>query len=197
MIIPDDAIEFCGLIFSGEYDVKRYTREKPSILDIGANIGAFSRWSTYRWPGCTIQCYEPVKQNYNFLLENTKDNPNIECHNVAIGQIQERKMIYYGLQNCGECSFIKGDQQRDYGEEVEVYPASLLPYADIVKIDTEGYELEIITNLSFQPDLFLLEYHSIQQRNAIIEYLNDYTLIEYSMMSKPAGLIKLARTDIV
>lgn len=197
MIIPDDAIELSGHIFSGEYDVKRYTREKPSILDIGANIGAFARWSMYRWPGCTIKCYEPVKHNYEYLIENTKDNPNIECFNVAVGEKQEKKIIYYGLQNCGECSFIKGDQQREHGEEVNVYPASNLEYADIVKIDTEGWELQIVSNLSFKPDLFLLEYHSIQQRNAIVEYLNDYTLIEFSMMSKPAGLMKLARTDIV
>lgn len=197
MIIPDDAVEFSGLIFAGEYDVKRYTRDKPSILDIGANIGSFSRWAMYRWPGCTIKCYEPVKHNYQYLLENTKDNPNIETFNVAVGEKSERKLIYYGVQNCGECSFYKGAQQREYGEEVEVYPASKLEYADIVKIDTEGCELEIITNITFQPELYLLEYHSLEHRNAIIEYLSDYTLIEYGMMSKAAGSIKLARTDVV
>ena len=198
MLIPDDAIELSGNIFAGEYDVKKYTREKPSILDVGANIGAFARWASYRWPGASITCYEPVKSNYSYLVENTKDNQLIKCYNSALGEKEEEKKIYYGVQNCGQCSFHKTDEQIYDGEIVKIVPASSVPYAHIVKIDTEGAEAEIITNLQFKPELFLVEYHSHKIRDNILDYLSsEYSLLEYSMMNKRSGMMKLAINSIM
>ena len=198
MILPDDAIELAGDIFSGEYDVPKYQREKPSILDIGANVGAFARWASYRWPDCTVECYEPIKANFSYLIENTKDNDKINCHNVAIGEVEGRRNMYYGIQNCGQCSFYKTEEQITRGEEVDVIRASTLAYADIVKIDTEGAEVEIIENLSFQPELFLIEYHSLDNRAKIIEMLSDsYTLLEFSLMNKRSGMLKIVKTSLI
>lgn len=197
MIIPDDMIEASGIIFAGEYNVAKYNREKPLILDVGANIGAFARWATYRWPGCSIQCYEPIKANYAYLIENTKDNELITCHNVALGEKEEERKMYYGIQNSGQCSLYKTEEQIFDGETVKIIPTSSVEYAHVVKIDTEGAEAEIVKNLSFQPELFLIEYHSHDIRSFILEFLNDYyTLIEFSMMNRRSGMLKLVRNDL-
>lgn len=197
MIIPDDAVEFAGKIFAGEYDVKKYMKQQPSILDIGANIGSFAVWASYRWPGSAIKCYEPIRSNYAYLIENTKSNENIKCYNAAIGAEEERRNMYYGLQNCGQCSLYRTEEQLSYGEEVQAISARGLEYADIVKIDTEGAEVEIIENLTFKPDLFLLEYHSIKDKNRIIDFLSNYTVLEFAMMNRRSGSLKLVRDDLV
>lgn len=198
MIIPDDAIELSGNIFAGEYDVKKYNREKPHIIDIGANIGAFARWATYRWPGCSVECYEPIADNYKYLIENTSDNDFITCHNYAVSDNAGKCKMYYGLQNCGQASIYKTEEQISEGEIVNVISASTLEPAHIVKIDTEGSEETIIKNLTFDPELFLVEYHSHAIRDSILEFLdNKFTLIEYSMMNKRSGMIKLVRNDLI
>ena len=64
LIIPDTMVKHIAKIFDGEYNVN-YAHPSPVILDIGANIGGFSRWATHRWAGCEIHCYEPIKRNFS------------------------------------------------------------------------------------------------------------------------------------
>ena len=166
MIIPDDMIVHIAKIFNGEYNIG-YNNSGPTILDIGANIGGFARWANYRWPNSKIYCYEPVKNTFEILQANTSDILNVEINNVAIGKKKEKKKIYYGKNNIGEASLIRGIEQREEGETIDVFPGSKLPEANIVKIDTEGYEVEILNSIKFQPDIYLIEYHSANNRRFI------------------------------
>jgi FkbM family methyltransferase len=146
MQVPDNMVKHVEKIFEGEYDIA-YQNSNPIILDIGGNIGGFSLWANKRWTNSKIYAYEPIKNNFNLLKENTKDMDNIVISNVAIGSKEETRRMYYGAHNIGECSFEHGLEQIEDGEDVSVMPASLLPKADIVKIDTEGAEIEILENM--------------------------------------------------
>lgn len=194
MIIPDDMIEASGLIFAGEYDVS-YEKQEMTVLDIGANIGAFAVWATYKWPHAKIMCYEPVNDSYEFLLKNTEGKEQIECFNVAVGATEESKrFIHFGLDNRGQCSFYKTPEQRDSGAYVRVISAAELPKADVVKLDVEGAEIEILENMPFKPDIYLIEYHSPRKRARIAEILHDYTLMESKMGNIARGGLKYAKT---
>lgn len=190
-------VEASGLIFGGEYDI---TYEKPSltILDIGANIGAFAVWATYKWPHAKIMCYEPIDSSYEFLLQNARDKPQVQCFNVAVGATAESgRFMHFGRDNRGQCSFYKAPEQRDSGTRVEVIAASDLPRADIIKLDVEGAELEILENMAYQPDVYLIEYHSPRKRSRIAELLSDYTLVEAKMGNLTRGGLKYIRTQLV
>jgi FkbM family methyltransferase len=172
MLIPDDMVEACGHVFAGEYDVESYTHPNPVILDIGANVGAFSVWATYRWPGCVVHAYEPIKETYEYLVVNTKPHSNIITHNKAIGAKDEKeRQMYYGGKNRGQTSFYYGDEQRDYGEKVTVLSAKSLPEAHFVKVDTEGAEVEILENLVFEPEIIVVEFHFLQDKEKITQML--------------------------
>jgi hypothetical protein len=100
--------------------------------------------------------------------------------------------MHYGAHNVGECSFQHGAEQVEEGEDVSVVAASLLPKADIVKIDTEGAEIEILENMVIKPDVYLIEYHSAYNRRRIDNILYDYTLVAADIASANFGIVKYA-----
>lgn len=197
MIIPDDMVEACGKVFGGEYDVS-YNNNKPIILDIGANVGAFSKWAKYRWSEAIIHAYEPLPQCFEYLTKNTEHLDNVHCHRVAVGSRSETRTIYYGSLNRGMSSFDKGDYTKDYGIDVQVIGADTLPRADIIKCDTEGAEIEILENIQFDPHVILVEYHSMRNRKRLEElFLDRYTLFGFKYSDMNAGTLKFVRTDII
>jgi len=196
MFIPHDMISHIGKIFQGEYNIG-YNKQNPVILDIGANIGGFAVWASYKWPNSQIHCYEPIQNNFNILKVNTEYNKNIFIYNVAIGEQDGKRQMYHGKNNIGEASFIKGEEQQEHGEEVSVISASTLLNADIVKIDTEGAEVEILSNLKIKPDVFLIEYHSSENRRAIDKILKNYILLESSMRSYNYGIQKYVNKKLI
>ena len=72
------------------------------------------------------------------------EGTNISVRNFAIGKEDGERQMYYGLNNCGEASLYEGKEQRKEGEMVKVMSAKHLPRCDIMKIDTEGAEIEIL-----------------------------------------------------
>jgi FkbM family methyltransferase len=189
MQVPKNMTPHIEKIFKGEYDIP-YEKENPVILDIGGNVGGFCLWANKRWNNSKIYSYEPIKKNFEYLKKNTKDLENIMVMNLAIGSKTEQRRMYYGAHNVGECSFQYGAEQVEEGENVSVVSASLLPKADIVKIDTEGAEIEILENMVIKPDVYLIEYHSAYNRRRIDNILYDYTLVSADIAHPDYGIVK-------
>ena len=54
---------------------------KDIIIDVGAHIGLFALYASQFCKNGKIICYEPIKENYELLLENIKQNyENIVNH---------------------------------------------------------------------------------------------------------------------
>jgi FkbM family methyltransferase len=195
MKVPENMVDHIKKINDGEYDVP-YNHPNPTILDIGANIGGFAIWASKKWQNSTIYSYEPIKDNFNLLKKNTKNIDGILALNMAIGSENEKKEMYHGLNNVGECSFYKGGQQTDKSEIVDVMSAKLLPKAQIVKIDTEGAEVEILEAMNFQPAVFLIEYHSAYKRRRVDNLLYNYTLIAADIAPQ-TGVVKYVLSSLI
>jgi len=147
--------------------------------------------------GSQLHCYEPVLSNYDLLLENTKAFVDrVDCYNVGVGEPGLRD-IYYGKHNRGECSLYKGAEQRDAGEQVLIIDPQKLPDAHLVKIDTEGAEIEILEGMTYLPFAYVIEYHSDANRRTIDRLLHDYTLMEMQSTSPNYGIVKYVRTDLL
>jgi len=190
MIVPDHSAAMVREVLLGEYDLD-YRHPAPTVLDIGANVGAFAIWAVHRWPGATVHCYEPLPDNFAMLQANVAHlGGQVQLHNVAIGDPSHTK-LFLGQHNCGEGSFFQlGEQLAEY-VEVVTEPASVLPPADIVKIDTEGAELEILSGIQhIDFDVVLLEYHSDALRRAVDQLLADYVLLGASVHSYERGVLK-------
>jgi FkbM family methyltransferase len=146
---PEGLRDGCEEVFNGEYDIPTLTFEKlgqpPVILDLGANIGAFTRRALALWPDAKVIAYEPHPVNARFFRLNC---PSVELHEVAVvntrGEPCTQVTLFDGIST-GQASLdCRGGQKADEALTVAAMQASSLPECDLLKIDTEGCELPIL-----------------------------------------------------
>jgi FkbM family methyltransferase len=186
------------MIESGEYDLP-YNHSSPIILDVGANIGGFALWAADRWPGWEIFCYEPLPDNFALLKANVglvNSASRVHTHNLAIGDPQHTK-LFLGRNNCGEASFFDLGEQQQTAVEVTTVAPMVMPRAQILKLDTEGCEVEILSGLaSIDYDVVMLEYHSEANRRRADGILHDYALVGgYASLHR--GILKYVHLRLI
>lgn len=197
MIVPPRMTEHIKKIFCGEYDFN-ITISSPVVIDIGANVGGFARWSYARWSNVKTICFEPIKENFENLKKNTLDLRNIELHNCAVGSSNRKQKMFYGKNNEGEASLFLGREQVESGEEVDVICADMLPKCDVMKIDTEGSEIEILENYKKDPSVYIIEYHSEKNRLKIDKILNKkYVLHACNSEYIDYGILKYVSKSLI
>lgn len=186
-------------IWNGEYEVP-LNMPSPRICDLGANCGAFAVWALTRWPEAELHCYEPSPDNFKFLQANLLEEEaklQVTLYRHAIGDSYHQK-LFRGKNNCGEASFFQlGEQAQDF-DLVETKSALTLPKdVDILKIDTEGCEVEILVPLIADGRQFkaiMCEYHKDIAADALILLLIDqYLVFEFRKYGKDRGMLKFLR----
>lgn len=194
---PDNMKPHIEKIFRGEYAVP-LKLERPVILDIGANCGAFAWWALRYWPDSSVTCYEPNPAAFEFLEKNMGGLENVALHNIGIrASSQKQQFLHFGRHNLGEASFFLGPEQVAIGRYVECCHPDTLPPCDILKVDTEGCELEIIATYLTQlhaPKLILFEYHRESDRLGLDSLLIvlQYVLVGGEIQHYGRGLLKYA-----
>lgn len=119
------------------------------VLDIGANIGAFSMYAAHL--GATVYAIEPEPHNLESLKRNIEMNDFQEKVYVCPYAISDYKGTAV-IDDSGGGSSIKDDGA--FGAEVEVMPLDNffnlyhINEVDVMKIDVEGAEVEIILGAS-------------------------------------------------
>lgn len=172
------------------------------VIDVGANIGIFSLYAAKKiGSNGLVIAIEPEPNTYRMLSMNTRNYPNIITYNKAIGDRERTLKLYLSLTNPGEHS-LKNIENEDNYVFVEVIPLDRLvkelklSKLNFIKIDTEGYELEVLrgakkTLTTFYPSI-ALEYHSPKDRDNIIRYLKEirYNKIIFFNFSDIARTLK-------
>lgn len=186
--------DHCGDVLRGSYDVPYNPDHPPVVLDIGANVGAFARWAAERWPGCEVHSYEPNPKVLPLLHRTIKDH-NLLCstHQCAVSNKDGEADLSEGPHNCGEGSIVS-----DFGttkHKVHVLDAANLPFANVLKLDTEGCELQILMRLHDVNRLetfsaVMMETHSPQDREAIMALMANagFTLTKDHIWFRGGGI---------
>ena len=187
MRVPAAMREAVEEVLAGEYEAG-YFGEKLRILDLGANVGAFTRWAHLRWPGSTIHAFEPHPGTFAFLRDNVAGLSDVVLHNAAVYPTNQHKLPFFtrydgdgesGLADCMAKTFVEAvPGSRTFFVDV-VHPASL-PAADVIKLDVEGAEAEILAQLPLgEVSLVLLEYQTNETRAAIKRQLAGEFVLEF------------------
>ncbi len=127
--------------------------EPRTILDVGGNIGATSRFLAHRFPGAQVHAFEPVPANLELLRSNTAGNARIRVHPYALGPtdgvIALGSPDPSGYNQGGYSAFAADASGTTVYAPVRSVEAALagagISEVDVVKIDTEGAEYSILS----------------------------------------------------
>jgi len=148
------------ILLKSKYKREYYFPEelKPKVIfDIGGNIGITSVYLASLFPEAQIYTFEPLKENFEILKKNTSQFNNIEVFNFGLGAKNGSFKLYLSddEENYGGVSFyseVEGNMSEPYTEcEVknvnDVIQEIGVTSVDLIKIDTEGAEYDILTNM--------------------------------------------------
>jgi|TARA_Y100000294_G_scaffold145701_1_gene140991 FkbM family methyltransferase len=132
--------------------------KKPVILDVGANIGMYSICYSKLFSDANIYAFEPVKKNYQTLIQNIKNNKikNIIANNF--GLLDKKKFLKIGIpdpsthkrykQNINDGLFSIFAKKKKFKIKVDSLDAFIkkkkINKIDFIKIDVEGAEFQVL-----------------------------------------------------
>ena len=131
-------------------------RQGDCVWDIGANIGFYAtKFAERAGDDGHVVCFEPSPINTAMLREAIKGMANITVQQVALGAARGRVSFSQGLDELGATSRVlaSGEQHSVGVIEVDVergddlLSAGNVPFPTILKIDTEGFELDVLMGL--------------------------------------------------
>jgi FkbM family methyltransferase len=166
--LKDDARFILNEIFIDRvYDIKGANLSCcRSVLDVGANAGAFALYMASRAPEATIHCFEPETSNFEILQRNlTRAGVRATAHKLAmstssgVGYLSRQgNSVEYSLGAAGD-----GSEKVvciDWDDAVRLAEVTCF---DFVKMDIEGAERDILsacTNAQLlQMRMLALEWH--------------------------------------
>jgi FkbM family methyltransferase len=145
----------------------------PRILDLGAHVGSASVFFARRFPGATIIAYEPHPTSAHYARLNT-EGMNVEIVNAAVvGSGAGQVTLFEGKDNTGQRSVHQLGEQRSDGIAVRAIHASTLPPCDVLKMDTEGCELENLRAYRHlrEVTVLMLEWHRQEDYHELLRWL--------------------------
>jgi FkbM family methyltransferase len=170
-----DHVPILEIFFNGDYgDIS----DNSVIIDLGANIGAFSVYATTTAKGVAVYAYEPFRGYYELLLENAALNAGrgtVTAFNVAVAGEEGSRDLF----TTGEALFFPTlvEPQKAYGSLsvpcttlAAIIDGNGLQRVDMLKLDCEGAEYEILYPTPpayFQRIVEIrMEYHNLSGENA-------------------------------
>lgn len=184
------------------------------ILDVGSNIGDVSIAAMKSYPGSKVICFEPVKQTYKLLEQNLIPySDRVILFNQALSDENGSGEINLTTFN-GANSILPQSKYhrffnphvREIGKEMialvklddiaEKFPTD---YIDIMKIDVEGYELNVINGgLKFikdHVDTIIIEIALMRDQSWCEQAINDIFITLKSLGFSLINIIDLHHSD--
>jgi FkbM family methyltransferase len=129
---------------------KRFGRQGIKVIfDVGANIGQSAVEYLQQFPQAEIYCFEPVAATYRELVTVTHRFSRIHAFNFGMGQETCETVIHV----CPESTYssIRVGMSGDHPESIKLETIAEfakkqdLETIDFLKVDTEGYDLEVLS----------------------------------------------------
>jgi FkbM family methyltransferase len=150
----------CSLKFEVKYISKFFkNNDKLVVIDVGGNKGNFSNIVARSLKNAEIYIIEPSLLNFKFLKKRFINNENIFIKNIAISNKNKNLKLFYDFKGSPLASLSKrlfiGSNRKMIGYEI-VKSMTLYKYInenikkktiDIIKLDTEGNELNCLLGL--------------------------------------------------
>ena len=173
-----------GVLQGRDYPLVNLPNYSPTtIVDVGANVGAATLYFYNAYPQATFYCYEPSKENFNCLKENTKYFNNVQVFPYGLFDRDAELPLYQGRSQSAQNSVMKSNET--FTEKYDVITLVKtakevvnrnLKHISILKIDTEGCEVPILGEIFSTVDaldIIYFEYHSEEDRREIDRMVSE------------------------
>ena len=182
------------LYFYGTHDeryivtkLRKLIKPGDTCWDIGANIGFYTcLLASQVGDNGTVIAFEPASRTYGYLKENVSLNQftNVTAVNKGLGDKQEQRLLHYSEAVLAEgTASLKYADGRAASERVTLDTIDNLirelPAPELVKIDVEGYQLEVLRGgehfLKTHAPLLIAELKDVGETNrTIFGEIEDY-----------------------
>lgn len=159
-------------------------KKNDVVVDIGANIGAFSVLAAIKTQNGSVFAYEPEENNYSKLLENINGNDlhNISPSKLIISDKNGFCDLFIGNLSNATHSIHETDSKKSRRVKCitlkDIFTCNNLKKIDFLKIDAEGAEYDILLNTPSEVirkvDKIVLEYHDYLDHNHTYNDLEKY-----------------------
>lgn len=187
--------------------LKPYVRPYYWIVDVGANIGDHTHTYAQWVPGGRVIAYEPQPEAFECLAWNTRNCPNVSLWRRLVGAAGGQATVTQDRRNQGASYVSVPGEQAPLllpATEMVTLDAHLddAPRLDLIKVDVEGYELEVLKGAAqlirrFHPVLCLEAGLSQQQRyghtqEELLQYVRG---LGYTLLFAGGGPLQAQRPD--
>lgn len=170
------------------------------VFDVGANIGQYSS-IFLKSSNARVFAFEPMEESYRRLLSIKDQNSRLIPYNIALGAYEYETDIFFGSETDQLATISPEVLQIDYvGQNnaksrrihvktldqmfIEIQNLYKVTKLDCIKIDTEGFELEVLKGASrvlteIKPKAIILEWnwHQLYRGGTLLQIqklLPDY-----------------------
>lgn len=130
-------------------DLERLLPGVATVFDVGANEGQTALAFAQHFPDAQVFSFEPVPSTYSILEARTSDVPSIHCSQVALGDRETEETIALAPKS-GLNSLLNTAEPGPGTTTVHVTTGDAwasahdVAHIDVLKVDTEGYDLEVL-----------------------------------------------------
>lgn len=144
--------------------------DRPTIMDVGANVGVYTIWAHRQYRPRIIYCYEASPRTFAYLEDNVRrlvdqDVTEVALFNQAVASRGGETLVLHQPINVSGLATLLDEKQVTWladaaaQKELETYDvitttvseqiaAHGIAQVDMLKIDVEGYFLEVLKGIA-------------------------------------------------
>ncbi len=166
--------------------LKKHSTEINTLIDVGAHKGVYTDLFNNNFIIKEIYMFEPQKEIFKFLKSKYKKDKEISIYNNAVSNKNTSQKIYInkhdltsGLTQINKKNFYLNIKAKLFGGNInemvtqtykvksiklfDFFKKKKIKSIDLIKIDTEGHELNVLEGLGSQISnikIILIEFHN-------------------------------------
>jgi FkbM family methyltransferase len=190
------------------YDIGWQLEDRPYVIDIGANVGAFTLWLAERAPGLRGSCHEPDPDAFSYMERNVA-GLDVAARREAVAASSGTAVLFRPSPAGGTSSLLPpaGPVPAQTVEVPTVSFDEVMADVDhavaLLKLDCEGSEYDIV--LGSRPESWrlvqrvVIEYHPVADVDsaALAERLRElgFALLRDRQVGRGLGIYWFSRDD--
>jgi len=198
-----DVAVFHQIFYDEDYNIE-YGIPPKIIVDCGANIGLSAIFFSLKFPNAKIFAIEPDKENYNLMLKNIENYPNIIPINKGIWNKNTYLETFSETNSNWDIVVNETSQQTSSSISAITIQDLIKQYSlssiDILKIDIEGAERKIFdanNDLLWlnKTKLIVIELHDNMQKGCSKAFFSSINQFNYRINLKGENIFCFLNDD--